>query len=104
ALIEVYPSATVKELGMPRRRTPSRPGEVRARAAAVRTFMDSGESDCECLVVTLEDACDAAVACLTAYLCRDDLPQPIRTTQTAPARIEREGWIYRPPATLASGS
>src|SRR5690606_19717252 len=37
-LIEVYPSATVVDLGLPRRRAPSRPSEARARAAALRTF------------------------------------------------------------------
>src|SRR5690606_5055183 len=40
SLLEVYPSATAKELGLPRRRTPGRPGEVRARAAALRTFVE----------------------------------------------------------------
>jgi hypothetical protein len=99
-LIEVYPSSTVKELGMPRRRTPSRPGEVRARAAALRTFMDFATPDCEYLVVTLEDAWDAAIACLTAYLCRDDLAQPFRAEGLSRATIDYEGWIYRPPATL----
>lgn len=101
SLVEVYPSSTVKELGLPRRRTPSRPGEVRARAAALRTFVEFGTSDAECLAVTLEDAWDAVVACLTAYLCRDDLDQPFRIAESAKSRVEREGWIYRPPATLA---
>ena len=101
ALIEVYPSGTVHELGIPKRRTPSRPGEIRARAAALRTFMTFAQADSEALVVTLEDAWDAAIACLTAYLCRNDLAQPYRTGKLSRPTIELEGWIYRPPATLA---
>jgi hypothetical protein len=100
-LIEVYPSSTVQELGMPRRRTPSRPGEVRARAAALRTFMTFSSGDAEALVVNLEDAWDAAIACLTAFLCRDDLNQPFRTGRLGRPIVELEGWIYRPPATVA---
>ncbi len=100
ALIEVYPSATVIDLGLPRRRTPSRPSEIRARAAALRTFMEFASPDCESLVVTLEDAWDAAIACLTAFLCRDDLGQPFRLGSHAHAAIRREGWIYRPPGAV----
>ncbi len=99
-LIEVYPSATVVDLGLPRRRAPSRPSEARARAAALRTFMDFESPDCEALVVTLEDAWDAAIACLTAYLCREDLAQPSRVAKVAGTTLEREGWIYRVPMAL----
>lgn len=99
SLMEVYPSATVHELGLPRRRAPGRAGEVRARAAALRTFLGFADANTEALAVTLEDAWDATVACLTAFLCRDDLDQPFR--MGAPReRVAREGWIYRPPATL----
>jgi hypothetical protein len=99
-LIEVYPSAAAGELGLPKRRAPSRPGESRARAAALRTFVDFAEPDAEAAAVSLEDAWDATVACLAAYLCRDDLSQPFRTVDPPHDRIRCEGWIYRPPATL----
>jgi uncharacterized protein YbaA (DUF1428 family) len=100
-LIEVYPSSTVQELGLPRRRSPSRPAEARARAAALRTYLDFSEPVCEATAVTLEDAWDATIACLTAFLCRDDLEQPSRAANASQERIRCEGWIYRPPATLA---
>jgi hypothetical protein len=101
ALVEVYPSATVQELGLPRRRAPSRPGEIRARAAALRTFLRFAEPNCEAIAVTLEDAWDATIACLTAWLVREDLDQPFRTSAYPRAALELEGWIYRPPAALA---
>jgi hypothetical protein len=100
-LIEVYPSGTAQELGIPRRRAPGRPGEIRARAAALRTFLDFEDANTEALVVTLEDAWDAAIACLTAFLCRDDLEQPRRAAPGKEALVDLEGWIYRPPATLS---
>lgn len=100
-LIEVYPSGTAQELGLPRRRSPSRPGEVRARAAALRTYLDFEHRDAEALAITLEDAWDATLACLTAYLCRDDLQQPYRTLEPPHDGLRCEGWIYRPPASLA---
>lgn len=100
ALLEVYPSATAQELGLPRRRSPSRPGESRARAAALRTFLRFSEPDSEATAVTLEDAWDATLACLTAWLARDDLDQPFRVTDHPRERLELEGWIYRPPAAV----
>jgi len=100
-LIEVYPSATAQELGLPRRRAPSRPGETRARAAALRTYVDFADPAGEALAVTLEDAWDATIACLTAYLCRADLDQPFRAATASRERLEREGWIYRPPTALS---
>jgi hypothetical protein len=100
SLVEVYPSATAHELGLPRRRTPSRPGEIRARAAALRTFLDFADPNAEVLCVTLEDAWDATIACLTAFLCRDDLDQPFRAAGAPAESIALEGWIYRPPAIL----
>jgi hypothetical protein len=99
-LIEVYPSNTAQELGMPRRRAPGRAGEIRARAAALRTFVDFDTPDVEALVVALEDAWDAMIACLTSYLCRDDLEQPFRAGKSSRETIETEGWIYRPPVTV----
>lgn len=100
SIIEVYPSGSAKELGLPRRRAPSRPGEARARAAALRTFVRFAEADLEATAVTLEDAWDAVIACLSAWLARDDLDQPFRATDEPRATIELEGWIYRPPASI----
>jgi hypothetical protein len=101
ALIEVYPSGAVRELGLPRRRAPSRPGEGRARAAALRTFLTFAEPSCEACAVTLEDAWDAVIACLVAYQCRDDLSQGERIGAVDALRLRLEGWIYQPPAALA---
>lgn len=99
-LIEVYPSGTSQELGLPRRRSPARPGEARARAAALRTFIRFAEPDAEAAAVTIEDAWDAVIACLTAWMARDDLDQPFRATDEPRVTIELEGWIYRPPASI----
>ncbi|HET8656149.1 MAG TPA: DUF429 domain-containing protein [Longimicrobiaceae bacterium] len=99
-LIEVYPSGSAQELGLPRRRAPGRPGEARARAAALRTFATFAQPDAEAAAVTLEDAWDATVACVTAWLARDDLDQPSRASGHPREILEREGWIYRPPASL----
>jgi hypothetical protein len=100
--VEVYPSGAAHELGLPRRRAPSRPGEVRARAAALRTFLTFADPGCEAIAVTLEDAWDATVACLAAWLCRGDLEQPFHASGHPADELRLEGWIYRPPATLAS--
>lgn len=100
SLIEVFPYGTVVELGLPRRRAPSRPGEVRARAAALRTFVRFSDPTHEAIAVNIEDAWDATIACLTTWLARADLDQPSRTTSLSPAQVAIEGWIYRPPATL----
>jgi hypothetical protein len=97
-LIEVYPSGTCRELGLPRRRVPSRPGEARARAASLRTYLVFDDPSLEAIAVTLEDAWDASIAALTAWLCRDDLEQPKRIGVAD--SVSREGWIYRPPAAL----
>jgi hypothetical protein len=99
-LIEVSPAATTIDLGLPRRRAPGRPGEVRARAAALRTFLTFADPGCEALAVTLEDAWDATIGCLTAWLARDDLDQPFRVTHHSRDALQLEGWIYRPPAAL----
>lgn len=101
SIIEVYPSGTAQELGLPKRRAPARPGEARARAAALRTFVRFAGADLEATAVTLEDAWDATLACITAWLVRDDLDQPFRATDQPPETIELEGWIYRPPATIS---
>lgn len=99
-LVEVLPAATVHEMGLPRRRAPSRPGEARARAAALRTFLRFSDPTHEAIAVVLEDAWDATIACLTAWLAREDLDQPFRTSPADRARLTVEGWIYRAPSTL----
>jgi hypothetical protein len=99
-LIEVYPSGAVKDLGMKGSRVPSRPGEVRARPAAFRPFLTFDHACMEATAVTLEDARDACIACLVAYLCRDDLDQPYRLDRVPRDLVELEGWIYRAPAAL----
>lgn len=99
-LVEVNPASTAQELGLPRRRAPSRPGESRARAAALRTFLRFAGTDAEAAAVALEDAWDAVLACLGAWLARDDLQQPFRSSDAPREQIELEGWIYRPPAAL----
>jgi hypothetical protein len=101
-LIEVYPSATVKDLGIKGSRVPSRPGEVRARPAALRPYLEFAHRSMEQAACVLEDARDACLACLTAYLCRDDLDQPHRLARAPADTVALEGWIYRPPAALAS--
>ena len=97
-LIEVYPSGAAREIGMKGGRLPSRPGEVRARAVALRTFMTFEDPSLEAIACTLEDARDACMACLVAWLCRDDLEQPQRLARD-PEMAAVEGWIYRPPGT-----
>ncbi len=99
-LIEVSTAASAQELGLPRRRSPARPGEVRARAAALRTFVTFEDACQEAAAVTLEDAWDATIACITAFLARADLDQPYRTSNLPRQTIALEGWIYRPPAAL----
>jgi hypothetical protein len=99
-LIEVYPSGAAQELGLPRRRAPARPGETRARAAALRTFVQFADPGLEAIAVTLEDAWDATIACICACLSRDDLDQPFRASSHPESTLRVEGWIYRPPASL----
>lgn len=99
-LIEVSPSVSTIDLGLPRRRAPGRPGEYRARAAALRTFVAFANPELECLAVTLEDAWDATLSCLTAWLVRDDLEQPQRIRNEDASALQMEGWIYRAPAAL----
>jgi hypothetical protein len=54
----------------------------------------------EAIAATLEDARDACLACLTAWLCRADLDQPFRLARVPEPTLRLEGWIYRPPAAL----
>jgi hypothetical protein len=99
-VIEVYPSGAAKELGIRGGRVPSRPGEVRARPAALKPFMTFAHPSMEACASTLEDARDACIACLVAFLCRADLDQPHRLGRVPPELLALEGWIYRPPAAL----
>lgn len=99
-IVEVYPSGAAREIGMKGGRLPSRPGEVRARPAALRTFMTFEHPSLEAAACTLEDARDACMACLVAFLCRDDLDQPRRLARAGADALALEGWIYRPPAAL----
>ncbi|HEX2094443.1 MAG TPA: DUF429 domain-containing protein [Longimicrobiaceae bacterium] len=100
-LIEVYPSVTITDLGIRCRRVPSRPGEVRARPAALRPYLTFAHPSLEAIAVTLEDAWDATIAALTAFLARQDLDQPHRLNPQLRATLELEGWIYRAPDALA---
>jgi hypothetical protein len=96
-IVEVYPSAAAHELGLPKRRAPGRPGETRARAAALRTYLGFADPSLEATAVTLEDAWDATVACVTAWLCRSDLEQPRRAGDALAHTVACEGWIFAPP-------
>jgi hypothetical protein len=99
-IIEVYPSVTVRDLGLPRRRVPGRPGEIKARIAALKPFLEFQAPVFAATACALEDAWDACIACLSAFLCRHDLDQPRRINAGPWERIAAEGWIYRPPAAL----
>jgi hypothetical protein len=101
-VIEVYPSGTVRDLGLKGSRVPSRPGEVRARPAALRPYLEFEHPSLEQAACVLEDARDAVLACLTAWLCRDDPDQPARLARADPETIGIEGWIFRPPLALAT--
>src|SRR5690606_37270831 len=90
-LVEVNPTATTIDLGLPRRRAPSRPGEYRARAAALRTFVTFADPEIEALAVTLEDAWDAVLACLMGWLVRADLDQPVRAGAHPRGAVAHEG-------------
>ena len=99
-IIEVYPAGAAKELGIRGGRVPSRPGESRARPAALRPFLTFAHPSMEACACTLEDARDACIACLIAFLCRDDLDQPRRLGRVPPELLSLEGWIDRPPAAV----
>ncbi|HEX7242516.1 MAG TPA: DUF429 domain-containing protein, partial [Longimicrobiaceae bacterium] len=99
-VVEVYPSGTVTDLGIRCRRTPSRPGEVRARPAALRPYLTFAEPSLEAIAVALEDAWDAVIACLTVFLARNDLEQPFRLHPQLRDTLALEGWIYRAPDAL----
>lgn len=96
-LVEVYPSATARDLGFKWGRVPRKPGEVRARAAAMRTYLRFDNPSLEQTAVALEDAWDAVLACYTAWSVRDDLDQPARLAPGGAGAHGTEGWIYRVP-------
>lgn len=100
ALVEVYPSATARDLGFKWGRVPKKAGEVRARAAAMRTYLRFDNPSLEQTAVALEDAWDAVLACYTAWGVHGDLGQPGRLHPEKRDRQELEGWIYRLPAAL----
>lgn len=100
-LVEVYPSGAVKDLGLKGGKVPYRPGEVRARPAGLRSFVTFDHPSMEATACTLEDARDAVIAALVAWLCRDALDQPARLGRIAPDTVALEGWIYRAPSATA---
>ncbi|MFA9477027.1 DUF429 domain-containing protein [Phycisphaerales bacterium AB-hyl4] len=97
--IEVYPSATAKDLSL-KGRKPNRPGQARARPEMLEPWLRFEHPSLAATAVTLEDAWDAVIACLTAWLVRDDLNQPTRVGKHEPAAVEREGWMYRHPEAV----
>lgn len=99
-IVEVYPSATARDLGLRCGNRPSRAGEVRARPKALGSWVRFANPSLQATAAALEDAWDATLACLTAWLVRDDLEQPFRAGQAPQEIVEREGWIFRPPAVV----
>jgi hypothetical protein len=99
-VVEVYPSGAVRDLGIKGGRAAMRPGEVRARPAALRPYMSFEHPSLEAIAAAFEDPRDACIACLTAFLCRDDLDQPFRLARAPEETVRLEGWIYRPPQAL----
>ena len=97
--VEVYPSATGADMGLKPRR-PGKAGQVRARPKLLSGHLSFEHPSLEAAAVTLEDAWDAVLACLTAWLVRDDLEQPRRVGGHDAGVIAREGWIYRHPQAV----
>jgi len=96
-LIEVYPSITARDVGIKAPRKPKAPGQARGRPAALSHYLSFDHPAMEAAAVTLEDAWDAVLACLAAYLVRDDLHQPARVGTIPTQLVQAEGWIYRHP-------
>jgi hypothetical protein len=97
--IEVYPSQTALDLNLLGRK-PNRKGQVRARASSLEPYLSFDHPAMEAAAVTLEDAWDAVLACLTAYLVREDLDQPRRVRGVPSEAVNVEGWIYRHPQVV----
>jgi hypothetical protein len=98
-LIEVYPSQTAIDLNLLGRK-PNRKSQVRARASSLEPYLSFDHPAMEATAVTLEDAWDAVLACLTAYLVREDLDQPYRAGNAPREMVMLEGWIYRHPQVV----
>ena len=94
-LIEVYPSAAAKDLGIRAGNRPRKPREVFARAAGMEAYVRFEPPQLAAVAAGLEDAWDACLAAVNAFIVRDDLDQPTRKGD--PARAAVEGWIYRHP-------
>ena len=99
-VIEVYPSATHKDLGFKFGKSVSKPAEAKARGAALRTFATFAHPSLELTACTLEDAWDAVLACLTACRVADHLDQPFGTGRPGPETVALEGWVYRIPEAM----
>ena len=95
-LLEVYPSITARDLGVTGRK-PTKPAQALARRRKLEPFVRFAHPSMEACAATLEDAWDAVLACLTAYLVRDDLDQPWRVGRVPQGLVQLEGWIYRHP-------
>ena len=100
-LIEVYPSVTAPDVGIKAPRRPKAPGQHRSRPAALSHYVSFAHPALQAAAITLEDAWDATLACLTAWLVRDDLHQPQRVGTIDAPLLMREGWIYRHPDVWA---
>lgn len=98
SLVEVYPSATLTDLGL-KGRKPTRPGQVFARPELLAPHLTFEHHSMLATAVALEDAWDACLACLSAYLVREHLDQPHHHASN-PEAIATEGWVYRIPAAL----
>lgn len=96
-LIEVSPSITAPDIGIKAPRKPKAPGECRSRPAALAHYVDFDHPSLLAAAITLEDAWDAVLACLAAWLVRDDLDQPGRVGTIDERTLMREGWIFRHP-------
>jgi hypothetical protein len=94
-VIEVYPSITRADLGVKGGKGPRKVGEVRAWPAALSAWVSFGHPSIAATASGIEDARDAVLACVTAWLVREDLGQPQRTGDNSAFMIE--GWIYRHP-------
>jgi len=101
-LIEVYPSITAKDIGIKAPRKPKAPGEARGRPAALSHYVSFDHPAMEATAVVLEDAWDAVLACLSAFLVRDDLDQAARVGSIAPPLVAAEGWIFRHPGVYGN--
>jgi hypothetical protein len=99
-VVEVYPSATHRDLGFKFGKSVAKPAEARARGAALRTFATFAHPSLELVACGLEDAWDAVLACLTACRASTDLDQPFGPGRPPREAVALEGWIYRVPEAV----